>query len=186
MGKKQIIISLGLFVLLILVVTICWYKWLRGCSTDSRRVFDAITLYGFAVTIYAFVITIWQLTITGDIVKKTRNKIEHILSVSDVSTIKGYVRFIEECVRNGKYELANIRICDTKDFLAKIPTIQNINYDEKSLKKIKARVEDNMNALNRQIYDRFPLNTMTFIADMEELASFLDIILNQLKSIDYE
>lgn len=156
---------------------------------EQQTIFNLATLLGFYVSIYGLAVALWQIfalqniTISTQLtVKQTREKMEQILSISDLSKIVTIVRVIEEYINSEKYELAKLRLCDVKDFMMRVEFIGKIEFDIEKFEQLKKRVEIGLNNLDNQISNKRELDKVIFCQDMEEIASMLSRIENQLKS----
>ena len=85
-------------------------------------------------------------------------------------------------INSEKYELAKLRLCDVKDFMMRVEFIGKIEFDKDDFGRLKKRVEIGLNNLDKQMSNRGKLDKVIFCQDMEEIASMLSRLENQLKS----
>ena len=83
--------------------------------------------------------------------------------------------------------LKNIKLegknrCDVKDFMMRVEFIGKIEFDKDDFGRLKKRVEIGLNNLDKQMSNRGKLDKVIFCQDMEEIASMLSRLENQLKS----
>lgn len=105
-----------------------------------------------------------------------------VLVISDIAKIVTTIRIIEEYINSEKYELAKLRLCDVKDFMMRVEFIGKIELDIEEFGRLKKRVEIDLNSIDKQISNKAKLDKIIFCQDMEEIASMLSRIENQLKS----
>lgn len=172
----------------ILLALICglYYKYI---PQEQRTIFNLATLLGFYVSIYGLAVALWQIIALQNItistqlaVTQTREKVEQILSISDLAKIVTILRIIEEYINSEKYELAKLRLCDVKDFMMRVEFIGNIEFDKDNFRRLKKRVEIGLNSIDKHISNKGKLDKIVFCQDMEEIASMLSQLENQLKS----
>lgn len=175
-----------IFLALLVVIIWLYYKY---TSQEQQTIFNLATLLGFYVSIYGLVVTLWQIIALQNITKstqsavaQTREKIEQILSISDIAKIVTTIRLIEEYINSEKYELAKLRLCDVKDFMMRVEFIGKIELDIEEFGRLKKRVEIDLNSIDKQLSNKARLDKIIFCQDMEEIASMLSRIENQLKS----
>ena len=156
---------------------------------EQLTIFNLATLLGFYVSIYGLAVALWQIIALQNItistqfaVKQTREKVEQILSISDLAKIVTIIRIIEEYINSEKYELAKLRLCDVKDFMMRVEFIGKIEFDKDDFGRLKKRVEIGLNNIDKQMSNRGRLDKIVFCQDMEEIASMLSRLENQLKS----
>ena len=110
---------------------------------------------------------------TQSAVAQTREKVEQILSISDIAKIVTTIRIIEEYINSEKYELAKLRLCDVKDFMMRVEFIGKIELDIEEFGRLKKRVEIDLNSIDKQMSNKAKLDKIIFCQDMEEIASML-------------
>lgn len=179
------ILGLIFFILLALIIGL-YYKYI---PQEQQTIFNLATLLGLYVSIYGLAVALWQIIALQNItistqlaVAQTREKVEQILSISDLAKIVATIRIIEEYINSEKYELAKLRLCDVKDFMMRVEFIGKIEYDKDNFGRLKKRVEIGLNNLDKQMSNKGKLDKVIFCQDMEEIASMLSRLENQLKS----
>lgn len=184
--STKLLLAIIFFVLLGSIIIGLYYKY---TSQELQTIFNLATLLGLYVSIYGLGVTLWQIIALQNItestksaVTETREKIEQILSISDIAKIVTTIRIIEEYINSEKYELAKLRLCDVKDFMMRIEFISNIKFDKDDFGRLKKRVEIGLNNLDKQMSNKGKLDKVVFCQDMEEIASMLSQLENQLKS----
>ena len=60
--------------------------------------------------------------------------------------------------------------------------ITNLDYNTEAFKKLRKRIEINLSNLDKQINNNIVINKIIFCSDMEEIASMLSKLENQLKT----
>lgn len=163
-----------------------YYKYI---PQEQQTIFNLATLLGFYVSIYGLAVALWQIIALQNITKstqlavaETREKVEQILSISDLAKTVTIIRIIEEYINSEKYELAKLRLCDVKDFMTRVEFIEKIEFDKDDFGRLKKRVEIGLNNLDKQMGGKGRLDKVVFCQDMEEIASMLSRLENQLKS----
>ena len=151
----KLLLAIIFFVLLGAIIGLYY----RYTSQEQQTIFNLATLLGFYVSIYGLAVALWQIMALQNITKstqsavaQTREKVEQILSISDMAKIVTTIRIIGEYINSEKYELA------------------------------KKRVEIDLNSIDKQMSNKAKLDKIIFCQDMEEIASMLSRIENQLKS----
>lgn len=160
---------------------------LVGCSKEM--VYDAVSVVGSAVSILALFITLIQISKTKSVVEQTneavlqtRKRIDTLFNVSDISRVIGYLRSIDQSLKAGKYETAHLRLCDVKDFMVKIPLVNDLQYSPDEFKYLYRKIESDLGAINQKLIDDMAVNASIVCEDLEEVASFMNNIVTQLKS----
>lgn len=109
--KKHIKIFLGLLFIIIFGLIIGLYG--KYTPDYQKNIFNLSTLIGGYISAYGLFVAILQIFAlqaitqsTQTAVKETKEKVEQILSISDLAKIVANIRFIEECINSDKYELA--------------------------------------------------------------------------------
>ena len=178
-------LGLIFFILLGLIIRL-YYKCI---PQEQQTIFNLATLLGLYVSIYGLAVALWQIIALQNItistqlaVTQTREKVEQILSISDLAKIVATIRIIEEYINSEKYELAKLRLCDVKDFMMRVEFIGKIEYDKDNFGRLKKLVEIGLNNLDKQMSSKGKLDKVIFCQDMEEIASMLSRLENQLKS----
>lgn len=186
MTKTLKIIFGLLFVFLLGIIIWLYHKY---APEEQKTIFNLATLLGSYISAYGLVVAIYQIfalqTITQSTqiaVKETKQKVEQILSIADLSKIVTTLRVIEEYINSDKYELAKLRLCDVKDFMARVEFIESIKFDKEKFEQLQKRVEIGLRNLDKQISRKNNLDKIVFCQDMEETASMLSRLENQLKS----
>lgn len=181
----KLLLAIIFFVLLGAIIGLYY----RYTSQEQQTIFNLATLLGFYVSIYGLAVALWQIMALQNITKstqsavaQTREKVEQILSISDIAKIVTSIRIIEEYINSEKYELAKLRLCDVKDFMMRVEFIGKIELDIEEFGRLKKRVEIDLNSIDKQISNKAKLDKIIFCQDMEEIASMLSRIENQLKS----
>lgn len=184
-NSTKILLGVIFFILLALICGL-YYQYI---PQEQLTIFNLATLLGFYVSIYGLAVALWQIIALQNItistqfaVKQTREKVEQILSISDIAKIVTTIRIIEEYINSEKYELAKLRLCDVKDFMMRVEFIGKIELDIEEFGRLKKRVEIDLNSIDKQISNKAKLDKIIFCQDMEEIASMLSRIENQLKS----
>lgn len=185
--KKHIKIILGLIFIALLSLTIWLYiKYTPDCQ---KNIFNFSTLIGGYISAYGLLVAILQIFSLQNLTKntqiavaETREKVEQILSISDFAKIVTTLRIIEEYINSEKYELAKLRLCDVKDFMMRIEFIGRIEFDKDEFGRLKKRVEIGLSNLDKQMSSKGKLDKIIFCQDMEEIATMLSRLENQLKS----
>ncbi|WP_289731409.1 hypothetical protein [uncultured Alistipes sp.] len=185
--KKHIKIFLGLLFIIIFGLIIGLYG--KYTPDYQKNIFNLSTLIGGYISAYGLFVAILQIFAlqaitqsTQTAVKETKEKVEQILSISDLAKIVANIRFIEECINSDKYELAKLRLCDVKDFMTRVEFIKRIEFDREVFGRLKKRVEIGLSNLDKQINNKGKLDKIIFCQDMEEVATILSTLENQLKS----
>lgn len=181
----KILLSIIFFILLGLIMGF----YVKYIPQDQHSIFNLATLLGFYVSLYGLTVALWQIMALQNIaqstqlaVTRTREKVEQILSISDLAKIITLIRIIEEYIKSEKYELAKLRLCDVKDFMVRVEYIPKIELDKEEFGRLKKRVEIGLNNLDKQMSCKGKLDKVVFCQDMEEMASLLSRLENQLKS----
>ena len=174
-NSTKILLGVIFFILLALICGL-YYQYI---PQEQLTIFNLATLLGFYVSIYGLAVALWQIIALQ---KQTREKVEQILSISDLAKIVTITRIIEEYINSEKYELAKLRLCDVKDFMMRVEFIGKIEFDKDDFGRLKKRVEIGLNNLDKQMSNRGKLDKVIFCQDMEEIASMLSRLENQLKS----
>lgn len=104
------------------------------------------------------------------------------MSVAQVAKNTSELRYVKECVTNGKMELARLRLGDVKDFMSAIGFIDDLDYDKSIYKKLVNTLESNLNSLEQEINKTQSLDKNVFSKDIEKVVSFLMEVENKLKS----
>lgn len=78
--------------------------------------------------------------------------------------------------------LHKLRLCDVKDFMTRVEFIKRIEFDREEFGRLKKRVEIGLSNLDKQINNKGKLDKIIFCQDMEEVATILSTLENQLKS----
>lgn len=184
-NSTKIVLGVIFFILLALICGL-YYRYV---PLEQLTIFNLATLLGFYVSIYGLAVALWQIIALQNItistqlaVKQTREKVEQILSISDLSKIVTIIRIIEEYINSDKFELAKLRLCDVKDFMMRVEFIGKIEFDVEEFGRLKKRVEIDLNSIDKQLSNKAKLDKIIFCQDMEEIASMLSRIENQLKS----
>lgn len=172
----------GIFIIGIVVIV-----WVSYCNEIVFK--DLITYEGLWVSVYGVILTLIQVLqlkktteATEEAVIATRKQMDLILSISDISKHVVNLRFVKECVTNGKMELARLRLSDVKDFMSKIGYITDLTYDKNTYKRLVNSIEANMNSLEIEINSNQPVDRNVLSKDLESVASFLIDVENKLKS----
>lgn len=173
----KLLLAIIFFVLLGAIIGLYY----RYTSQEQQTIFNLATLLGFYVSIYGLAVALWQIMALQNITKstqsavaQTREKVEQILSISDIAKIVTTIRIIEEYINSEKYELAKLRL--------RVEFIGKIELDIEEFGRLKKRVEIDLNSIDKQMSNKAKLDKIIFCQDMEEIASMLSRIENQLKS----
>lgn len=176
---RVIFIAVGLLTLLLLFSFIA-YKRLR---LDTF-----ISCVGLIVSLYGLVVTIWQLLLirssaelTEKAIINTSERIETILSVSDVSKAVALSRQVIENLSDKKYELARFRLCEVKDVLVKVLCVPSIVCDEKEIKRTVQHIEVHISSLDKQVNNISEINLVTIGQDIEKMVKLLVSIETNLR-----
>ena len=101
--KKHIKIFLGLLFIIIFGLIIGLYG--KYTPDYQKNIFNLSTLIGGYISAYGLFVAILQIFAlqaitqsTQTAVKETKEKVEQILSISDLAKIVANIRFIEECM----------------------------------------------------------------------------------------
>ena len=137
----------------------------------------------------ALLITLCQIIKTKSVVEQTkdavslaRKQIDTVLTVSDMSKIAEYVRFINRCLLDEKYEIAHLRLCDVKDFMVTVPSMTNVQYNSKDYKRLYDLVESDLDYINQRILNMVDIDTVTISKDLESVVSFVNSLASRIKS----
>lgn len=66
--------------------------------------------------------------------------------------------------------------------MTRIEYIKDLDYNTEAFKKLRKRIEINLSNLDKQINNNIVINKIIFCSDMEEIASMLSKLENQLKT----
>lgn len=181
-SDTMIIIYVLLYIFVLVVISIT-------AHTFGAQINDILTYGGLWTSIYGLFLTFLQLMklqkttdATADAVKATREKMDLMLSISDISKHVVNLRFVKECVTNSKMELARLRLGDVKDFINKIGYIEGLKYDAQTYKWLINSLESNINSLEQEINKTQKVDKDILAKDLERVASFLMQIEYELKS----
>lgn len=173
-----------------IVLTLLWiaayFLFVRGFGAT---IYDDISVVGSSVSLVALLITLCQIIKTKSVVEQTkdavslaRKQIDTVLTVSDMSKIAEYVRFINRCLLDEKYEIAHLRLCDVKDFMATVPSMTNVQYNSKDYKRLYDLVESDLDYINQRILNMVDIDTVTISKDLESVVSFVNSLASRIKS----
>lgn len=173
-----------------IVLTLLWiaayFLFVRGFGAT---IYDDISVVGSSVSLVALLITLCQIIKTKSVVEQTkdavslaRKQIDTVLTVSDMSKIAEYVRFINRCLLDEKYEIAHLRLCDVKDFMVTVPSMTNVQYNSKDYKRLYDLVESDLDYINQRILNMVDIDTVTISKDLESVVSFVNSLASKIKS----
>ena len=166
-NSTKILLGVIFFILLALICGL-YYQYI---PQEQLTIFNLATLLGFYVSIYGLAVALWQIIALQNITISTQFAVKQTIT-----------RIIEEYINSEKYELAKLRLCDVKDFMMRVEFIGKIEFDKDDFGRLKKRVEIGLNNLDKQMSNRGKLDKVIFCQDMEEIASMLSRLENQLKS----
>lgn len=176
-------------IFLIALMVVGLVIFLAFIRSPESTIYDDITVVGSAVSFVALLITLVQILKTKSVVEQTkeavlqtRRQVETLLNVSDISRIIEYIRYVDLCIKGEKYESAHLRLCDVKDYMVKIPLVKDLQYSSDAFKCLYRKVESDLGAINQKITGDVAVNASTVCEDLEEVASFMNNIVTQLKS----
>lgn len=173
-----------------IVLTLLWiaayFLFVRGFGAT---IYDDISVVGSSVSLVALLITLCQIIKTKSVVEQTkdavslaRKQIDTVLTVSDMSKIAEYVRFINRCLLDEKYEIAHLRLCDVKDFMVTVSSMTNVQYNSKDYKRLYDLVESDLDYINQRILNMVDIDTVTISKDLESVVSFVNSLASRIKS----
>lgn len=176
----------SIFIILLVTILILYHIYI---PLEERTIFNFVTLISGYISAYGLIVAIVQILVLQNITKSTRQainetkaKINQLLSIADLAKTIAILRIIQEYINNDKYEHAKIRLCDVKDFMTRIEYIKDLDYNKEVFKKLRKRIEINLSNLDKQISNNIVINKIIFCSDMEEIASMLSKLENQLKT----
>lgn len=181
----MIVITAVFGVLLIVVILL----YVRSCIDVQNMV----TYIGLLISLCGVALTYYQVAHlkriseeTKKAVNKTKEYIDSLLTISDISKHVSYLRLIKEYVSNDQYHLARLRLSDTLDFIPKITSVNGLMYNEHEYRLVHTSLKANLKSLDYKLNDNIDINKNVFCDEVENAVSFLIIIENQLIKKEYE
>lgn len=113
---------------------------------------------------------------------ETKAQMKLIISVAHIAKNVAELRYVKECITNGKMELARLRLGDIKDFISEIGYIDGLNFDRTNYKKLVNSIDANLYSLEQTINGTHNVDKDVFSRDIEKVVTFLIDIENKLKS----
>ena len=163
--------------------------WFFLQSRESRSLFNLLTAFGTVISFFGFLFTIAQVVALRNIseatksaITDTKEKIEQVFSISDLSRTIAVLRVIQENVHDEKFELVKYRLCEVKDVMARVKLLDGFGDELGIVGQHMVRISMNMKNLDKQIAGKAHINKLVFCQDMEDIASTLSNIENQLKN----
>ena len=107
-----------LCILAYLIIGIIIYVVLVKClPKDLNNIVNIISVLSAYTSVFALIIMLHQVISVEKITTETKDKIFNLLMISDYSKLIEHTRFIQEDIRNEKYELALYRMQLLRDAL---------------------------------------------------------------------
>ena len=179
---KRVVI---VFLVFLVGIIIIWFASNQfEVSTPDKLTYEGlwVSFYGVALTFFQVLKLKGTAAATERAINETKTQMKLVLSVAQVAKNTSELRYVKECVTNGKMELARLRLGDVKDFMSAIGFIDDIDYDKSIYKKLVNTLESNLNSLEQEINKTQSLDKNVFSKDIEKVVSFLMEVENKLKS----
>lgn len=186
MSKSQKLWAIGIFLFLLVVILILFFQLVK---VEQKTIFNFATIVGTYISAYGLIVALIQINALKSVtestkaaVTETKTKLQHILSISDLSKATTTLRAIQIYINNDKFELAKLKLCDVKDVLLKIDYIGEVVFDKSHFRNLKETINLDLYNLDEQINNKKEIDKSVFCRDMEKITTMFNNIENQLKS----
>lgn len=161
----------------LLVIIFCFFRW---APEAQKSLIDLAGLLGSYITLCGFAITLWQISVlksaseaTEAAIVDARNDIKRVSTVSEISKYLTIIRQIKEYVKEDKYDIAQLRLYELKDFLFAMEQEQGLRVDKESIKAIRKNAQNQLTAVDNKLVNNMDIKKDYFSRSMEEIASGL-------------
>lgn len=171
-GWLWVLVCLGF-----LAALLAFLKW---APDDKKNFIDMAGLFSAYITVCGFSLTLWQISAlkstseaTENAIAETRNDIKRVSTVSDISKYLTIIRQIKEYVKEDKYDIAQLRLYELKDFLLAMEQEKGLKVNLDDVRAIRKNAQNQLTAVDNKLVNNMDIKKDYFSKAMEEIASGL-------------